>query len=150
MECEYLPQVRSGHETVVYKRRLYLFGGRFSDQRKESLVEIFDCDTLKWLGLPQTLTDNKIEHTCNMYSNYMLLFGGYENQRLFNDLRIFDLETLTWGTASRGDNQAAMQTPPHRYAHCSVVIEHDLFVVGGMDQKKPLSDMWRFSLESSK
>ena len=74
---------------------------------------------------------------------YLVVFGGYEVHRLYNDLRVFDTLSRQWsGIPSRA------ASPAHRYAHSSVVVEDSLYVFGGMDRHQPLNDLWRFSFES--
>ena len=135
------PMVRSGFACAVIREKLYLFGGRFSDQRPFTCMEIFDTIEQRWTASQESLAENKTEHTMDAVDNFLVLFGGYEGQRLYNDLRLFNVSTSKWINISPpGKSQA----PSHRYGHSSLVLRDGLIIFGGIDKQKPLNDLWRF------
>lgn len=73
--------------------------------------------------------------------NFLVLFGGYEGQRLYNDLRLFNVSTSKWINISPSGKS---QAPSHRYGHSSLVLKDGLMIFGGIDKQKPLNDLWRF------
>ncbi len=144
LEQNSLPLVRSGHSGQVFRGRYYLFGGKFQDQRFYSPVECFEIDKLAWRSCPDSLSENRIEHTTNLIDAYLVVFGGYESQRIFNDIKIFDLESNLWLMI-----QVKNSGPSHRYGHASIIFKESLFIFGGMDKQKPLNDLWRFNFADS-
>lgn len=133
--------MRSGFACAVVREKLYLFGGRFTDQRSFSCVETFDTLDMKWSSLQDSLAENKTEHTMDAVDNYLVLFGGYEGQRLYNDLKLFNISSEKWVNISQTSKS---QSPSHRYGHTSLVVSDGLFLFGGIDKQKPLNDLWRF------
>jgi N-acetylneuraminic acid mutarotase len=143
-DTEFVPLLRSGHAGQVYQKKYYLFGGKFNDQRAYSPIECFNTESLTWNSLPDTLAENKIEHTIDVVDKYLVVFGGYEGHRVYNDLKVFDLERNSWISIMQKG-----QAPSHRYAHSSIIYKQDLFIFGGMDKQKPLNDLWRFCFSES-
>ena len=128
----------------MYKKKYYMFGGKFSDQRAFSPIECFDCTSMEWKSFQNTLEENKIEHSLDQLDSYLVIFGGYEAHRIYNDLKAFDLEKLSWISL-----QPKSESPSHRYGHASIVYKQDLYIFGGMDKQRPLNDMWRYSISGS-
>jgi tRNA wybutosine-synthesizing protein 3 len=137
------PMIRSGFACAVIKSKMYMFGGRFVDQRSFSCVEVFDIQDNLWINCQESLAENKAEHTMDAIDNHIILFGGYEGQRLYNDLRLFDTKSSKWLNISPPGKSIA---PSHRYGHSSIILNDGLLIFGGIDKQKPLNDLWRFCL----
>lgn len=139
----YLPVIRAGHAGGVYKNKYYLFGGKFQDQRTCSAVEVFDCQKYEWQQIYNSLEENRVDHTAEIVDKYLVIFGGYESHRVFNDLKVFNIETQTWVTLSHRH-----QGPSSRYGHSSIIIDHCLFIFGGMNKQELMNDMWQYDFVS--
>ena len=43
-----------------------------------------------------TRPDGRIDHTLVFYKKYLLLYGGIAKKKIYNDLRVFDIEKEKW------------------------------------------------------
>jgi len=95
-----LPPPRVGHSAVIYRSSMVVFGGRDEENNKMSDLWIFDIPTSKWTEVECSEQDVPLArsgHSCAMYGEYMLLFGGiYEITKELNDLHMFDLANRRW------------------------------------------------------
>lgn len=91
-----------------------------------------------------SMVENRIEHSFDVMGKYAVMFGGYEGQKIFNEVKLFDLVAFDWISPMIHGT-----SPSHRYAHGSAVVAGALFIFGGMDKHQPLNDLWRYSIETS-
>lgn len=85
-------------------------------------------------------------HSCCVYKNKMIIFGGRYNYRSLNSMYIFDLETLTWSKIeTRGLNSGNI--PIARDSHTALVYKNYMYVFGGNWQNKKLNDFWQLNLD---
>ena len=84
------------------------------------------------------------DHTCNIYKDYMILFGGFRNGERSSEVFSFDLQNTTWThieTKGLGPCPRAGQT--------AVVYNESLVIFGGTEtDNKRLNDTWILNLES--
>ena len=79
-------------------------------------------------------------HTISRIGRKLVLFGGYDGGRCFNDTVLLDLDTLTWiHPAITGP------LPPPRNAHAIAVVGHRLYLFGGHSGSKHLRDLFIFN-----
>lgn len=88
------------------------------------------------------MIDIRTEHSVNTIGSYLIVFGGYEGQKLHNDIKVYNLNSRLWMSSNIHG-----LSPSHRYAHGSVVINSELYIFGGMDKQQPLNDLWRYSID---
>lgn len=137
------PEIRTLGAGSVYKGKYYFFGGKYAEQREKCPLEWYDPAEDQW-GKENEYIDNRTEHSIDRISHYLLMFGGYEGQKVHNDIKVFDLNSKMWMSS----NTQGI-SPSHRYAHGSTVIENELYIFGGMDRQKPLNDLWSYSIDSA-
>eukprot|EP01012_Entosiphon_sulcatum_P046682 TRINITY_DN6289_c0_g1_i1.p1 TRINITY_DN6289_c0_g1~~TRINITY_DN6289_c0_g1_i1.p1 ORF type:complete len:986 (+),score=155.18 TRINITY_DN6289_c0_g1_i1:22-2979(+) len=127
-----LPRARSGHSSVVYGRRMYIFGGR-SDRTAKSAV-------------PQSSTNEDDTEE-----------GATEPDpdatgiTFFNDLFSFDLKAGKWrqeGAKHTKDGRAVFQ-PECRSGHAACVANSSMYICGGSNVFTTFEDVWEFSFESA-
>eukprot|EP00008_Paramoeba_atlantica_P002105 CAMPEP_0201504566 /NCGR_PEP_ID=MMETSP0151_2-20130828/85276_1 /ASSEMBLY_ACC=CAM_ASM_000257 /TAXON_ID=200890 /ORGANISM="Paramoeba atlantica, Strain 621/1 / CCAP 1560/9" /LENGTH=281 /DNA_ID=CAMNT_0047898317 /DNA_START=195 /DNA_END=1040 /DNA_ORIENTATION=+ len=82
-------------------------------------------------------------HTAGSIGKNIYLFGGGDNSQYFNDLLVFDTETLTWSAPkTQGDR------PSSRRALCSGVIGNTFYIFGGGDGQSPLNDLYSLNTDT--
>ena len=75
----------------------------------------------------------------------MIVYGGFVEGAIQNDMWALNLETFAWSEVPQGE-----QRPPARAGHSMVLAENALWVFGGEDEENnKLNDLWRFDLAGS-
>ena len=76
---------RWGHSSAVYDNKIYIFGGRFSNDLNDLLVLDIEKNTLKALKTSADLPRARRRHSACFVGSCMLIFGGF-NGDYYNDL----------------------------------------------------------------
>ena len=79
----------------------------------------------------------------------MLVVGGFDGERCFNDVHALDTESLTWRQLDAGGEDAPMPAP--RYMHAAQLCADGFYLFGGyVDGQTPPfeNDLWRFELDT--
>lgn len=110
---EYEPEGRYRHECAFYKNNIFILGGGTATEVYD-LTEIptFNLDKRKWtktLTHPDPYTDKEVApgipnprkcHGCVQIETptgpRVYISGGYDGERVFNDLWCLDLQTFQW------------------------------------------------------
>ena len=82
---------RWGHASASLKNKIYIFGGRFSNDLNDILV--LETDTMKIKVLkasPESLPKARRRACINFIGNCLLMFGGF-NTDYFNDLHFINV-----------------------------------------------------------
>lgn len=124
-----LPYKRYGHTAVLYKDKIYIWGGR-NDHASCAVLFCFDTVCCCWTA-PRVTGDVPLArdgHAACVWKNYMFIFGGYEEDTdmFAHDVYALDLDKMHWSfihTASDG--------PPVRDFHTAVCIEDKMYLFGG-------------------
>ena len=74
------------HKVVVFKSHAYFFGGLKPDGKGNKEIFMYDIDYSKFnvvnaTGLSIATYD---EHTCNVYQQTMVMFGGFQDEERSN------------------------------------------------------------------
>lgn len=94
-----LPYKRYGHTAVVYKDKIYIWGGR---NHQESCPKLFCFDTLYHCWTSPTTTGDipfaRDGHTSCIWKNFMFVFGGFEEHTntFARSVHALNLETMHW------------------------------------------------------
>jgi hypothetical protein len=86
---------RWGHSSSVYDNKIYIFGGRFSNDLNDLLVLDLDKNTIKGLKILGELPKARRRHSSCFIGSCMIIFGGF-NGEYYNDLHYinaFELRT---------------------------------------------------------
>lgn len=139
------PIQRYGHASVVYNKKLYIFGGYSILSELNSMYE-FDCLKEKWSKLKQR---GQIPTARSMMGGVVwekgfYIFGG-DDGIYRNDCFRFDFETHDWKLL-----KCSGLYPSARYDHCTVVHLGAMYVLfGGNGEDGYTSDyIYRLDLKS--
>lgn len=86
---------RWGHTSTVYDNKIYIFGGRFSNDLNDILVIDNEKNTMKAMKIAGELPKARRRHSACFVGSCMLIFGGF-NGEYYNDLHYincFELRT---------------------------------------------------------
>jgi len=144
MICSNLPS-KTEHSAVVYKNKMYLFGGYSGDNFTNSLYA-YDFATNECTPV---LTSGEIPsvrsaHIGVVHNDRMYIFGGWNGDEQNNDMYYLDFNTLRWTRViSKG------QIPSPRCSHTGVVTDTNdaLYVFAGYGgkEKRYLNDLCMFN-----
>lgn len=104
------PEPIDSHCIVPYENKFISICGFLGESTRNysNGVWEFDCSTCKWRELFKSTHDQDIVYftrgipqprcqaDCCIYSNKILMFGGTNGKRRFDDMWSFNLETLLW------------------------------------------------------
>lgn len=114
-EC---PQIKN-HTTILYKNKLYLFGG-YDGKKNHNALYIYKLDKLEWtkVRVSGMEPDGRNGHTATLVGNLMYIIGGWLGTGTFasSDVYILNLGTSTPNpqtptTGRKPTHQAAIQAP---------------------------------------
>lgn len=98
---------RWGHSSSVYDNKIYIFGGRFSNDLNDLLVLDIERNTIKALKIAAELPKARRRHSACFIGSCMIIFGGF-NGEYYNDLyyiNVFQLKSkLQLPTSILGKN----------------------------------------------
>lgn len=124
---------------------LVVFGGGVDAEKSVSDGHLYMFNTLssRWkrVEVNGSLPTPVQGHGMVSIETRIYLFGGMEDMKLFNDFYTIDLAQTgpKWNKIRTGGPQ-----PSPRAAFGITVIEHDIFVFGGVGEHGPLCDLWKY------
>ena len=143
------PKARGGHTAVLVEKNLLIMGGQ--QHKSSGTFEYFtlnpavlDTETHTWFEPRVALGKGPVErayHTTTRVNTELFIFGGSTAKKagesgLLGDMPVFDLARMSWDTKDvRG------KPPKARYMHTAALSEGKLFIYGGSDASKSLSDV---------
>lgn len=142
---------RTGHDCILVKDRIYLFGGTDDDDRKNDLHE-YDIFQNRWTLMPANgkLPMPRSGAKGVFYDEKLYFFGGYQKKsgNFYRDLFYYDLSSQQWHDVP----QAIMQgeIPSQRTDHTVVLWDGRLYVYGGYDGKKRFGDLYKCCIKNKK
>lgn len=154
------PPALSNHSSVVYKNKMYLFGGSSMECENVDMYTLdLSSSLFKW-SIVKTKAEGdqddnfpktRDEHSCVLYDNSMIVFGGFTFGQRTNDIFKYDFSKNTWSKIAN----AGKDVPLPRAGH-SAVIKYDdingdcMFIFGGKDDdNNKLNDTWKFNFKSA-
>lgn len=131
------PGPRHFHSSVLYRDKLYIFGGKSNGYLSD--LWSFDFATKSWQELDghHSKTANKpiarFGHTAVCYEDQMIVFGGYDQHGFCcEDVPLWDFNAaspdLAWKRIQT-DNQSSLKL--ERYHHSAVQEGHSMYIFGG-------------------
>ena len=141
-----VPSPRESHSLTSVGVRLYVFGG-FDGARVLNDLYVFDSHTGLWSQLVHTglSPPARAGHsgTALGVPAHLIVFGGANSSRRFNDVQLFDTADNHWSKpAVRG------RPPLPRYYHCACLTRGSLLIFGGNDGSSCLADLHALNTES--
>lgn len=162
-----IPPPRRAHTSVLYKGKLWIFGGG------NGSTALNDVWTLDVSGPPERMRWEQIEtrgkkptargyHTANLIGNVMVVVGGSDGRECFSDIWCLNLgecsrnfcgemdvltdvsslsatDTLLWSLVKLGENHK-------RLSHTATQVGSYLFIYGGHDGGSYMTDLLLFNL----
>ncbi|RKF81634.1 Tip elongation aberrant protein 1 [Golovinomyces cichoracearum] len=131
------PSKRRAHTACLWRNGIYVFGGGDGVRALNDVwrLDVADIKKMSWklvsapsLGSANDKSKPKARgyHTANMVSNKLIIFGGSDGGDCFQDVWVFDVDTLIF---------TMVNTPVSfpRLSHTSTIVGSYLFVIGGHD-----------------
>ncbi|KAI0742670.1 galactose oxidase [Daedaleopsis nitida] len=145
-EGSIIPPPRRAHTSVLYKNKLWIFGG---GNGSTALNDVWTLDIsgptdrLRW---EQVETKGKKPtargyHTANLIGNVMVVVGGSDGRECFADIWCLNLDSLLWSLVKLGESHK-------RLSHTATQVGSYLFIYGGHDGGSYMSDLLLFNLVS--
>eukprot|EP00771_Trimastix_marina_P001538 gnl/Trimastix_PCT/2618.p1 GENE.gnl/Trimastix_PCT/2618~~gnl/Trimastix_PCT/2618.p1 ORF type:complete len:489 (-),score=89.37 gnl/Trimastix_PCT/2618:81-1547(-) len=89
------PSPRYGHACVSFQNSLFMFGGKKGDSMND--VHILDFRKRRWQQITSPHAPSpRHYHSANLVGHRVYVFGGWDSTNMYNDVSVFDLETMTW------------------------------------------------------
>ena len=136
------PSPRAGHTMeLISGHSIVLFGGGTADGPVNELyvLDVSDATNLVW-SKPETHgtpPSPRAGHSaCQFVDNQLLVFGGGYLNKVFNDLHVFNFDTMVW---SRPADTGTVPTP--RAGHTANVIQSKIYVFAGGDSEHVYNDL---------
>ena len=131
---------RTGHEVIIYKEKIYLFGGTDDDDRKNDIY-MYDIHTNTWERLHSSGSSPTPRSGAKgvAYKDSLYFFGGYTKKlgEYYNDFHRYDLRMKKWIKLE------LQGTPPsERNDHSVVIYEGCMYLFGGYDGKTRFQDFF--------
>ncbi|VEN50923.1 unnamed protein product [Callosobruchus maculatus] len=124
-----LPYKRYGHTAVVYGDKVYIWGGR-NDRASCSTLFCFDTVWHCWTAPKTTgsVPPARDGHTACKWKNYMIVFGGYEEETdaFGRSIYYLNLDTMHWTYVNISGEEPSM-----RDFHTTVCIGDRMYMFGG-------------------
>ncbi|KAF2074200.1 hypothetical protein CYY_004486 [Polysphondylium violaceum] len=140
------------HSAVVYKNKMYVYGGHLPDSHTfikdvKKDVHSFDFENRKWnkeLCVGSDMPE-KTEHSAVVYKNGMYVFGGYSGNASYLDINLYklDLDTLESSVL-----QGTGSKPQGRSAHSANVWREYMYIFGGWNGTESNNTFYRINLET--
>lgn len=142
----WLPQC-AGHRLIRWKELLLVVGGHAKPAAETVTVHSFDIHSLSWtkLSVYGQAPVSRGGHSVTLIGTQLYMFGGEDlKRRLFNDLNILDLETMTWKSVI-----ASGACPSPRADHVATAYRDScIFVFGGGSHSDCYNDLHALDLET--
>lgn len=123
------PTAHIQHSAVVYKDKMYIFGG-FDSFLQEYSNELYEYDFLTriWKRSKALSVPGRTGHTAVVKNNEMYIFGGLlPNGKLLDDLHCYNFDDRKW----RRINAITLCKTVAREGHTAVVYENTMIIFGG-------------------
>eukprot|EP01080_Neovahlkampfia_damariscottae_P009396 gene9396-1607_t len=146
-----IPEPTVNSSTCLYKDKILLFGGQINKEILCNDTFSYNLSNSTWQLLLCTgeIPTKRISHTAVIYSDYMIIFGGYHESQMrycsCNALNILNLRTLKWF-----QTETTGPVPCERQCHSSIVFQGDMYIFGGYagNSDVVLNDMYKLNLDN--
>lgn len=145
------PGAISDHTSVIYNKKMYLYGGS-KGLNSNGILFSYDPAANLWDPVrtkPANGDSNNAppevdEHTAVVINDEMVIFGGFVEGDRTNSIYKFDFKTAEWAQVNFTE-----PCPCPRAGHSAVAHEGKMYIHGGKNNNDELlSDMWCFDMAS--
>lgn len=152
------PNPVANHTSVVYKDKMYMFGGSSGMCENEDFYS-FDLNQNAWTKINAKPKNSDESHICNSRDEHsavilhdqMVVFGGFSQGTRTNNIFKYHINTNEWELVK----VSGRKMPCERAGH-SAVVRYDeqngdcMYIFGGKDdENNKLSDLWCFNFKSN-
>ncbi|CCI47194.1 unnamed protein product [Albugo candida] len=134
-----------GHTAIVHENshRLVVFGGWDGHNTLDNLYEFnFKTQLWKMLEAVGSIPPHRYRHSAVVFDDNMFVFGGVDKSQVrYNDLQRYNLVTNSWSEVCTTGN-----LPCSRTFHRAVLVENQMFLLGGYDGTYRLRDLYSIEL----
>eukprot|EP00755_Sulcionema_specki_P025368 Sspe_Gene.83161::Locus_54550_Transcript_1_1_Confidence_1.000_Length_2287::g.83161::m.83161 len=102
--AEFVLQCRRDHTAVVYKGKMYVYGG-FGEVNEKMDFIVFDFATRRWEEVTvhgSWQPHSRACHTAVIWQDCMIIFGGIYDDTYFQDTALFNFTSQQWYPISTG------------------------------------------------
>ncbi|KAJ3437696.1 kelch repeat domain [Anaeramoeba flamelloides] len=128
------PKQLYGHSSCIIDENIYIFGGQDMDSNVYNDLYSFDLENEEWKIVEIYQGESpepRTECTINAIGTYIFLFGGTNKKNRLGDFHIFLTETGEW----INEPETTGTPPTPRSGHASAIIENQLWLFGGRNDK---------------
>ena len=141
------PSSRSAHTSVVYGKKMLVFGGRDTaggccKDYYEFHLESYIWRMLKFNDPAELLV--RARHTAVVHGDNVIVFGGWNGRKKLNDLCMYNLTTNTIKVIHDSNEEATL--PCRRECHTTVVVNNTLMLFGGRFRGEFMNDNYEHPL----
>jgi N-acetylneuraminic acid mutarotase len=137
---KYNPGALAHHSATVYNSSVFIIGGIKSDGTSSKEIFKYDVARNTWQVCIQKghLPGARDDHTCLLYNDEIILFGGYESGIRSNDLLRYKISTGVWT-----QQEFKGKVPCPRAGHSAVIKGDQLVIFAGTNEENQrLKDTW--------
>jgi len=139
---------KTEHSSVVYKDKLYLFGGYSGDFFTNTLYCYdFETNECRYINTTGDIPSVRSAHVGIVHNDTMYIFGGWNGDEQNNEMFALDFETMNWKKI-----EALGTIPSPRCSHSGIASEkhNSLFIFAGYGGKdlKYLNDLCQFNFDT--
>jgi hypothetical protein len=152
------PPPMSHHSSVEYNGKMYLFGGSSLNRENTDMYSL-DLNRYQWNlvkskgmnGDESNIPYTRDEHSCVIYNDSMIVFGGFAFGERTNSIFKFDFKRTWWEKVNVAKGS---EIPCNRAGHSAVIrfnkeLGDHMYIFGGKnDENLKLNDVWKFNLET--
>eukprot|EP01059_Diplonema_ambulator_P011404 TRINITY_DN21368_c0_g1_i1.p1 TRINITY_DN21368_c0_g1~~TRINITY_DN21368_c0_g1_i1.p1 ORF type:complete len:387 (+),score=91.36 TRINITY_DN21368_c0_g1_i1:309-1469(+) len=140
------PSSRSAHTSVVYGKKMLVFGGRDGDGHCCEDFHEFHLEAKVWRRLDCTHPIlMRARHSAVVHGDSIVIFGGWSGKKKLNDLCMYNLDTNKIRVIHDNDENDS-QLPCRRECHTTVVVENQLVLFGGRFRGIFMNDSFEYPL----
>eukprot|EP00698_Gefionella_okellyi_P019448 TRINITY_DN595_c0_g1_i2.p1 TRINITY_DN595_c0_g1~~TRINITY_DN595_c0_g1_i2.p1 ORF type:complete len:371 (+),score=1.91 TRINITY_DN595_c0_g1_i2:262-1374(+) len=136
------PRARMGHAAASVGSKMYIFGGKASENTPLNDFHVYDKELRTWTEIPhqQYTPPGRWWHQMTSTGSRLIVHGGYTQDRVFDDLYVFDTTLQVWtrpNVSGRSDN-----IPPPLYSHTLCYIAPNFIICGGGNSGRSARGDW--------
>ncbi|KIL71754.1 hypothetical protein M378DRAFT_64627 [Amanita muscaria Koide BX008] len=154
-----IPSPRVSHASALVSNVLIVWGGDTKADSKTKLTDRED-DGLYLLNLVSKewtrvtvhgpAPVGRYGHAVAMAGSKFFVFGGQADGTCFNDLWVFDLNSLRTKAAWELVEPSSPEKPAQRTGHICVAYDNRLIIFGGTDGQYHYNDTWSYDIQTRK
>ena len=149
---KFKPPSRGGHTSNYFPhlQQIICFGGS-NDKSNNNELYCLSTSSGKWIDCSQNqigdIPSPRYAHTCVMFMNQMILFGGLDGKNYFSDMYVMNPRLEEKSFRWKRIIPSSTKNPEGRYGHTLNDLGDKLVLFGGFGaQKRAYNDLWVFDV----